>query len=76
MLDELQTGKTIEDRLEALEIASAHQAKLIEELNAVVTAHTQNIAELQTRLEALSRRSAVTEMQLRDLVPVDKPPHW
>ena len=75
-LDELQSGKTAQERLEELEIAVAHQSRTIEELNAVVAAHSETITELQRRLDALNRRAAVTEMQIRDIAPIDKPPHW
>ncbi|MEO1700433.1 MAG: SlyX family protein [Pseudomonadota bacterium] len=75
-LDELQSGKTAQERLEDLEIAAAHQSRIIEELNAIVTAHSKTITEMQGRLDALNRRAAVTEMHIRDIAPIDKPPHW
>ena len=75
-LEELQTGKTAQERLEDLEIAIAHQSKTIEELNAVVAVHSETITELQRRIDALNRRAAVTEMQISDISPIDKPPHW
>ncbi|MEO0543291.1 MAG: SlyX family protein [Pseudomonadota bacterium] len=75
-LDGLKSGKSAEERLDDLEIALAHQANIIEELNSVIAEHSETIAELKRKLDILNRRTAVTEMQIRDITPVEKPPHW
>ena len=75
-MDELKSGKSAEERLDDLEIAVAHQANIIEELSSVIAEHSETIAELKRKLDILNRRTAVTEMQIRDITPVEKPPHW
>ncbi|MEM9999504.1 MAG: SlyX family protein [Pseudomonadota bacterium] len=69
-------GKTADERLDDLEILVAHQAETIDELNSVVTAQADVISDLRRKLDVMTRRLAVTEMQISDLSPVDKPPHW
>ncbi|MEM1376978.1 MAG: SlyX family protein [Pseudomonadota bacterium] len=68
--------KTADERLDDLEILVAHQSQTIDELNEVVTAQADVIADLRRKLDVLTRRTAETENQIRELTPIDKPPHW
>ncbi|MEL6919825.1 MAG: SlyX family protein [Pseudomonadota bacterium] len=69
-------AKTVDERLDDLEILVAHQAQTIDELNEVLTAQADVIADLRRKLDVLTRRTAETESQIRDITPIDKPPHW
>ena len=69
-------AKTETERLDDLEILAAHQAQLLEELNDVVSAQGEVIADLRRKLEVISRRLAEAEQRLAEAAPVDKPPHW
>ncbi len=66
------------DRLTRLEEQASHHARMIDELNEVVTAQSAEIAQLTQRVEMLTRRLAEAEaadpgsIRLAD----QKPPHW
>jgi SlyX protein len=64
---------TAESRLVALETHLAHQARLVEDLNDVVTRQSAEIAALTRRLAALS--AALTEA-LAEAPAQQKPPHY
>lgn len=66
------------DRLTALEMALAHQERLIEDLNGVVREQADRLDRLQAQLRHLAGRLAEAEAALPDAageanVP---PPHW
>jgi SlyX protein len=65
-----------EDRLARIEAALAHQQRVIEELNEVVTAQADEIAALRGRLDALVKRFLAVEESVQPETPVDRPPHW
>lgn len=67
---------SMEDRIAELEIALAHQQKVCDDLNEVVTAQTAEIAELKRRMEALVKRFLLVEEAVAPDIPVDRPPHW
>ncbi len=67
--------KTLEDRVVDLETHLAHQARVIEDLNAVVTAQAAIIDRLSARIERLSGQ--VEEIgEVLDQHPVTRPPHY
>ena len=63
-------------RIEALEQALAHQQRLVEDLNEVVTRQADEIAAMQRKLDALTQRFLAVEQAVQPDTPVDKPPHW
>ena len=63
-------------RVDELEIMVAHQARLLEELNEVVTRQGKDIERLERIVEVLSKRFQAVEEQAFSDVPVTKPPHW
>lgn len=69
---------THEDRLIALEIALAHQDRLVEELNAVVRDQADRLDQLQAQLRHLAGRIAAAEASLPDAADEANvpPPHW
>ena len=69
-------AKTDSERLDDLEVLAAHQAQMLDDLNEVVIAQGDVIADLRRKLDALARRFATLEEQVRGAAPVDKPPHW
>ena len=69
-------AKTDSERLDDLEVLAAHQAQMLDDLNEVVIAQGDVIADLRRKLDVLARRFAGLEEQMRGAVPVDKPPHW
>lgn len=69
-------SKSEADRLDDLEILVSHQANMIDELNEVVVAQGDVIADLRRKLDVLTRRFVETESRLKDDIPIDKPPHW
>lgn len=72
-------NRSLDERVEELEVALAHQQRLCEQLNEVVTAQTEELMKLTKLIPAL-------QAQLRELkaaagsrgpTPVDeKPPHY
>lgn len=69
-------AKSDRERLDDLEILAAHQAQMLDDLNDVVIAQGEVIADLRRKLDVLARRVSETEERVRGTVPVDKPPHW
>ena len=63
-------------RIEALEAALAHNQRLVEELNDVVTKQAAEIGEMRRKLDALTSRFLAVEEAVQPDIPVDKPPHW
>lgn len=62
--------------IEVLEIRLAHQERMIEELNSVVTRQAEDMARMTRRLEALVERFVVMEEKSQPAIPIDRPPHW
>ena len=67
---------TTEDRQTALEIRSAEQEKVIEELSGQIAEQWKVIERLQHKLDALTGRFLELEEQWAGEIPVTKPPHW
>lgn len=66
-------------RITHLEEQLAHQAKTLDELNAVVTEQAEEIAILTRRMRMVMERLAEAEIASSDgTVPLadQKPPHW
>lgn len=68
--------KSDTERMDDLEILVAHQAQMLDEMSDVVARQGETISDLRRKLDVLARRFAETEQRLRDVIPVDKPPHW
>ena len=68
--------KTDAERLEALEISSAEQDRVIAELSDQLAEQWKTIDKLQRKLDALTDRFLELEEQASPDVPVTKPPHW
>jgi len=66
------------DRLTSLEEHASHQATMLDELNAVVTAQAQQIDLLERRVRLLMERAAQMEADTLSGAPLadQKPPHW
>ena len=69
-------ARNSDSRLDELEIVVAHQARLLEELNEVVTRQEKQIGRLESIAEALTERFRAVEEQTMSGIPVTKPPHW
>ena len=66
---------TLEDRVVDLESHLAHQARVVEELNAVVTAQAKMIDRLTSRMEAMA--GEIEDIgEAIDRHPVTRPPHY
>jgi len=65
-----------EDRITALEIASAEQERTIEELSRQIADQWAVIDRLQRRLDAMSERFLALEERSAGDIPVTKPPHY
>jgi len=65
-------------RIEKLEEQAAHQARLVDELNEVVTRQADQIALLERRMRMVMERLAAEEAGIDGSVPLadQKPPHW
>jgi SlyX protein len=64
------------DRLTTLEIRTAEQEKIIEELSGQIAEQWKVIERIQRKLDALTHRFLALEEQAAPDVPVSKPPHW
>lgn len=66
------------DRVTELEIQLAHQQRLCEQLNQVVTEHTQQILRLERIIVRLEDQiKAVRELRKEGFDPrLEKPPHY
>ena len=69
----------MEDRIESLEIALAHQQRLVEQLNEVVVEHSQQL--LQASRQQLRMESTIKELREQLAAksappPNEKPPHY
>lgn len=62
------------ERLDDLEILSAHQARQIEDLNEVVTRQAGELDMLRRKLTVMVQRLA--EMESNPPPAGEKPPHW
>jgi len=64
-------------RLDTLEIRLAHQERMIEDLNQIITAQWKDIDRLKREIERLSDRLASAENAI-DSNPAGEPlpPHW
>ncbi|MFN3192959.1 MAG: SlyX family protein [Aureliella sp.] len=72
-------GKTIEQRVEELEIALAHQDRLCEQLNAVVTEQNEKLMKLENLLPLIQQQIRDVKMSIQETprAPEDeKPPHY
>ena len=70
-----ETPKTLEDRVIDLESHLAHQARVAEDLNAVVTAQAKLIDRLTSRMEALA--GEIEDLgEAIEQHPVARPPHY
>jgi SlyX protein len=72
----IQRMITTDDRQTALEIRSAEQEKVIEELSGQIAEQWKVIERLQHKLDALTDRFLELEEQSAGEIPVTKPPHW
>jgi len=64
------------DRLMALEMQTAQQDRVIEELSGQITEQWTVIERLRKQVDALTERLLEFEHQSASEVPVTKPPHW
>lgn len=64
------------ERLMALEELTAHQARMIEELNEVVTQQGEVTGRLEKALKVLARRVVAMEEAAEPAPHSQKPPHW
>ncbi len=64
-------------RIDALEIRLAHQERMIEDLNQIITAQWKDIDRLKRAIERLGDRLASAETAIGSN-PADEPPppHW
>ena len=70
-----ETPKTLEDRVIDLESHLAHQARVVEDLNTVVTAQAKLIDRLTSRMEALA--GEIEDLgEAIEQHPVARPPHY
>jgi SlyX protein len=70
-----ETPGSLEDRIVDLESHLAHQARVVEELNAVVTAQAKTIDRLVARVESLA--GEVEDIgEAIERHPVARPPHY
>ena len=68
---------TTDDRLSTLEIALAHQERVVEDLNAVVLDQATRLERLERQAKALAARLVTAEAALADSAPNERPPpHW
>lgn len=65
-----------DERLQALEELSAHQARLIEELNGEVTRQGEVTDRLEKTVKALAKRLIAMEEAAEPAHHTQKPPHW
>ncbi len=64
------------ERLTSLEIRSAEQEKIVEELSGQITEQWKVIERLQKKVDALTERFLALEEQSAPGHEVTKPPHW
>ena len=64
------------ERLTSLEIRSAEQEKIVEELSRQITEQWKVIERLQKKVDALTERFLALEEQSAPGHEVTKPPHW
>ncbi|MGI6854147.1 SlyX family protein [Mesorhizobium sp. 1B3] len=64
------------DRLTTLEIRTAEQERIIEELSGEIAEQWKVIERLQKKLDALTDRFLALEEQSAPAHEVTKPPHW
>lgn len=67
---------TTDDRQTALEIRSAEQERITEELSGQIAEQWKVIERLQHKLDALTERFLDLEEKAAPEIPVTKPPHW
>jgi SlyX protein len=67
---------SVDSRLAALEMLTAHQDKTIDELNTVIAQQWTVIDRLQKKLDALTGRFMALEETAAPAIEVSKPPHW
>ncbi|MDA0222507.1 MAG: SlyX family protein [Rhodobacterales bacterium] len=67
-----------DERITQLEMQTAHQTRILEELNDVVTQHGREIDILTRRLRVVMERLAEHDLATGDTAPGadQKPPHW
>lgn len=64
------------DRLTTLEIRTAEQEKIIDELSGQIAEQWKVIERMQRKLNTLTERFLELEEQSAPDVPITKPPHW
>jgi SlyX protein len=64
------------DRLTHLEIRSAEQEKIVEELSGQIAEQWKVIERLQKKVDALTERFLALEEQTAPGHEVTRPPHW
>lgn len=67
---------TTDDRQTALEIRSAEQERITEELSGQIAEQWKVIERLQHKLDVLTERFLDLEEKAAPEIPVTKPPHW
>ena len=63
-------------RIEALEMDAAHRGRVIDDLNAAITAQWKEIEGLARQLRRLTDQVAELEAPSRDGAPEPPPPHY
>lgn len=63
-------------RIEALEMDAAHRGRVIDDLNATITAQWKEIEGLARQLRRLTDQVAELEAPSRDGAPEPPPPHY
>ncbi|MFZ1815530.1 MAG: SlyX family protein [Rhizobiaceae bacterium] len=65
-----------EQRLQALEEMTAHQARTIDELSQEMASQGEALRIIERKLDVLAKRFAALEETASPDVPVTRPPHW
>ena len=67
---------TLVRRIETLEMEAAHRGRMVDDLNAALTAQWKEIDGLKRQLNRLSDQLAELEAPNRDGTPEPPPPHY
>lgn len=67
---------TLVRRIEALEMEAAHRGRMVDDLNATITAQWKEIDGLTRQLRQLTEQVAELATPARDGVPEPPPPHY
>lgn len=74
-----ESHRELSERVEALEISLAHQQRLVEQLNEVVTDQAKQLMQFERIVPALQQELRDLKRQMSDTgpsIPNEKPPHY